>query len=77
MHSTTSEPTVRVIYSATSCLSEARFFCPGESERKHLEIVPHELIEKGYRCGDASRNLCPVVVVHSKLALRALNKSCR
>jgi ubiquinone/menaquinone biosynthesis C-methylase UbiE len=42
-------------YSGAAKQSEAALCCPVDYDAKYLEILPHELIERDYGCGDPSR----------------------
>lgn len=49
------EGTVLERYQAGARQSEASLCCPTEYENKYLEILPPEIIEKDYGCGDPTR----------------------
>ncbi len=51
------ERAVHERYSAASQAAEAALCCPIEYDTKHLEILPQELIERDYGCGDPSRHV--------------------
>ncbi len=53
------ESAVKERYSAAAKAQEAALCCPVEYDRKYLEIIPDEVIEKDYGCGDPSRYLKP------------------
>ena len=46
-------------YSAASAQPEAALCCPVEYDTRWLEVLPQELIEKDYGCGDPSRYVRP------------------
>ena len=50
-----SEKNVKQRYAAAAKASEAALCCPVEYDRRYLEIIPAEVIEKDYGCGDPSR----------------------
>ena len=49
------ETAVRARYSGAAQVREAALCCPVDYDRKHLEIIPPEVIERDYGCGDPSR----------------------
>ncbi|MEQ8787588.1 MAG: methyltransferase domain-containing protein [Pirellulaceae bacterium] len=49
------EEVVRERYSTASQSVEAALCCPVEYEPRHLEVLPQELLERDYGCGDPSR----------------------
>ena len=49
------ERAVRERYSKASKKSEARLCCPVEYDARYLDVLPAELIERDYGCGDPSR----------------------
>lgn len=49
------EEAVRARYAAGAQQAEAELCCPVEYEHRYLEILPPEIIEKDYGCGDPSR----------------------
>ncbi len=53
------ERSVKQRYAAAAGKSEAALCCPVEYDRRYLEIIPAEVIEKDYGCGDPSRYLRP------------------
>ena len=57
MNSATSESAVRERYSAAAEKSEPALCCPVVYDKKYLEIIPQEVIEKDYGCGDPSQYL--------------------
>ncbi len=46
-------------YAAAAAVSEAGLCCPVEYDPKYLEIIPDEVVEKDYGCGDPSQYLLP------------------
>ncbi len=46
-------------YAAAAKAPEAALCCPVEYDRRYLEIIPTEVIEKDYGCGDPSRHVRP------------------
>src|SRR5437016_9477614 len=53
------EASVKQRYSAAAKAPEAALCCPVEYDRRYLEIIPAEVIEKDYGCGDPSRYVKP------------------
>ena len=53
------EKAVRERYEKGAQLQEAALCCPVEYDTKYLEIVPKEIIERDYGCGDPSRYVQP------------------
>jgi len=53
------EASVKRRYSAAAHASEAALCCPVEYDRRYLEIIPAEVIEKDYGCGDPSTYVRP------------------
>lgn len=49
------EKAVRDRYAAGAQRQEAALCCPVDYDRKYLEIIPQEIIEKDYGCGDPSK----------------------
>ncbi len=49
------ETAVRERYSGAAKAPEAALCCPVEYDTRYLEIIPQEVIEKDYGCGDPSR----------------------
>ncbi len=54
-----SELAVKERYAAAAKVSEAALCCPVDYDRRYLEIIPTEVIEKDYGCGDPSRYVKP------------------
>ena len=52
------ESAVRQRYSAASQAAETALCCPVDYDRKYLEVLPQELIERDYGCGDPSQHVC-------------------
>lgn len=53
------ESAVRDRYAAGAKAQEAALCCPVEYDRQYLEIIPDEVVEKDYGCGDPSKFLRP------------------
>ena len=53
------EVSVKHRYSEAAHTPEAALCCPVEYDRRYLEIIPDEVIEKDYGCGDPSRHVKP------------------
>ncbi|MGH7947352.1 MAG: methyltransferase domain-containing protein [Opitutaceae bacterium] len=53
------ERSVQQRYAAAAKAPEAALCCPVEYDRRYLEIIPAEVIEKDYGCGDPSRHVRP------------------
>lgn len=51
------ETAVRTRYAGAAHAPEAALCCPVEYDIRYLEIIPREVIEKDYGCGDPSRHL--------------------
>ncbi len=51
------ESAVKERYSAASQAAEPALCCPVDYDRKYLEVLPQELIERDYGCGDPSQHL--------------------
>ena len=49
------EHVVRQRYSAASQAAQPSLCCPIDYEKKYLEVLPEELIERDYGCGDPSK----------------------
>ena len=54
-----SELSVRERYTAAAQTPEERLCCPVDYDRRFLEAIPAEVIEKDYGCGDPSKWLRP------------------
>ncbi len=50
---------VRSRYANAAKAPEAALCCPVEYDRRYLELIPDEVIEKDYGCGDPSRYVKP------------------
>ncbi|MFK7820118.1 MAG: methyltransferase domain-containing protein, partial [Planctomycetaceae bacterium] len=48
---------VRERYSNAAQAAEAALCCPVDYDRQYLEVVPDEIIERDYGCGDPSKHL--------------------
>lgn len=59
MPATTSESATRDRYAAAAKASEAALCCPVSYDPQYLKIIPAEVIEKDYGCGDPSKHLRP------------------
>jgi len=53
------EPAIRERYAAAAKASEAALCCPVNYDPQYLKILPAEVIEKDYGCGDPSKHLRP------------------
>ncbi len=53
------ELAVKQRYAAAAKAPEAALCCPVDYDRRYLEIIPAEVIEKDYGCGDPSRYVKP------------------
>lgn len=51
------EAAVRERYSSAAHQAEAALCCPVSYDQKFLEIIPPEILERDYGCGDPSRHL--------------------
>lgn len=51
------ERAVRDRYSAAARLREAALCCPVDYDARHLSILPDEVLERDYGCGDPSRHV--------------------
>lgn len=49
------ESEVKTRYAAGARAAEAELCCPVDYDPKYLKIIPHEIIERDYGCGDPSR----------------------
>lgn len=52
-------PNVEKRYASAALQPEAALCCPVDYDKKYLEIIPQEVIEKDYGCGDPSKWLKP------------------
>ncbi len=52
------EAAVRERYSAAAGQSEAALCCPVSYDRRFLEVIPPEILERDYGCGDPSQHVC-------------------
>ncbi|MDX1953833.1 MAG: methyltransferase domain-containing protein [Verrucomicrobiota bacterium] len=57
MNTLTTESAVKERYAAAAGKQEASLCCPVEYNRRYLEIIPAEVIERDYGCGDPSKYL--------------------
>ncbi|MGI9591723.1 MAG: methyltransferase domain-containing protein [Myxococcota bacterium] len=53
------EQAVRARYGAAAREREDELCCPIDYDPKHLEVIPREVIERDYGCGDPSRYVRP------------------
>jgi arsenite methyltransferase len=53
------EAAVRERYSAASRQKTPELCCPVQYDRRYLDVLPPELIERDYGCGDPSRHVRP------------------
>jgi arsenite methyltransferase len=53
------ESAVKERYAAGALAQEAALCCPVDYDAKYLEIIPQEVIEKDYGCGDPSKHVRP------------------
>lgn len=52
------EQAVRERYSAASRAAEASLCCPVNYDSRYLEVLPDEIIERDYGCGNPSEHVC-------------------
>lgn len=57
MKNPTPETAVRERYAAGAHAPEAKLCCPVDYDKKLLEVIPQEVIERDYGCGDPSKFL--------------------
>ncbi|MBG86289.1 MAG: methyltransferase [Verrucomicrobiales bacterium] len=53
------EKSVKDRYSAAAQAQEAALCCPVEYNREYLQVIPDEVIERDYGCGDPSQHVHP------------------
>ena len=53
------ENAVRQRYSAAAESCEAELCCPVDYDTRYLKVIPDEVIERDYGCGDPSKYVCP------------------
>jgi arsenite methyltransferase len=53
------EKSVKDRYAAAAQAQEAALCCPVEYNREYLKVIPEEVIERDYGCGDPSQHLHP------------------
>ncbi len=53
------EKTVRERYTLAAAVKENTLCCPVDYDKRYLEVIPQEIIERDYGCGDPSRHLRP------------------
>ncbi|MBC8127672.1 MAG: methyltransferase domain-containing protein [Gloeobacteraceae cyanobacterium ES-bin-144] len=56
---TTAESATRDRYAAAAHVLEATLCCPVDYDPQYLKVIPSEVIEKDYGCGDPSKHLHP------------------
>jgi SAM-dependent methyltransferase len=56
---TSPESATRARYAAAAAAPEAALCCPVDYDPQFLKVIPPEVIEKDYGCGDPSRHLHP------------------
>ncbi len=56
---TSAESATRDRYAAAARAPEEALCCPVDYDPRYLEVIPAEVIEKDYGCGDPSRHLFP------------------
>ena len=54
-----SDEAVRQRYAAAARVREAALCCPVDYDARYLEVIPAEVIERDYGCGDPSRFVRP------------------
>jgi hypothetical protein len=52
------EAAVRERYSAAARSREDALCCPVDYDPRHLEVIPAEVLERDYGCGDPSGKSC-------------------
>jgi arsenite methyltransferase len=57
MSSINAESAVRERYAAGARAQEAKLCCPVDYDTKYLQVIPQEVIERDYGCGDPSKYL--------------------
>ncbi|MFH1922085.1 MAG: methyltransferase domain-containing protein [Planctomycetota bacterium] len=57
------EVSVHARYAAAAGQVEAALCCPGEYRGEYLEVIPQEIIDRDYGCGDATAYVCSGDVV--------------
>ena len=53
------ETAVKERYASGAQVREAALCCPVEYDPQYLKVIPQEVIERDYGCGDPSQYLCP------------------
>ncbi|MDX1578893.1 MAG: methyltransferase domain-containing protein, partial [Gemmatimonadota bacterium] len=56
---TTAERSVKERYARGAGAVEAALCCPVEYDPRYLEVIPEDVLERDYGCGDPSRHLAP------------------
>ena len=59
MSTVRTETSVKERYAAGAQAQEAELCCPVDYDPKYLEVIPNEVIERDYGCGDPSKYLKP------------------
>jgi SAM-dependent methyltransferase len=59
----TPEASVHARYSGAAAVPEADLCCPSTSDPRYLDVIPQEILERDYGCGDPTRHLRPGEVV--------------
>jgi arsenite methyltransferase len=62
-HALNVDAAVRARYSAAARATQGALCCPVEYETRYLDIIPREVLERDYGCGDPSRHVSPGDVV--------------
>ena len=57
LHRTDAETAVKDRYAQAAQAREAQLCCPVDYDPQYLKIIPDEVIERDYGCGDPSRHL--------------------
>ena len=58
MSTINAESEVRKRYAAGAQATEAKLCCPVDYNTEYLKVIPQEVIERDYGCGDPSKYLC-------------------
>src|SRR5437667_7134408 len=57
MSTINAEAEVRKRYAAGANLTERKICCPVDYDSEYLKVIPREVIERDYGCGDPSRHV--------------------
>src|SRR3954463_6675689 len=57
MNTLNAETAVRERYAGCATTSEAKLCCPVDYNTEYLKVIPQEVIERDYGCGDPSKYL--------------------